>query len=130
MPVRSLHSSVMRWPSGETVDLAVRTWAEHLAQAELAVQAVGYFGSYARHEAAVGSDVDVLVITDRLIPIRQRLGGAWAIEHFPVPADVLVYDPPQWQALADADLRFYRMLRDKTVWGVGHRHKVARPTEN
>jgi hypothetical protein len=108
----------MRWPSRDAVDTAVRDWSQRLVQAESAVVAVGYFGSYARGDATVGSDVDLIVITDRPIPIHQRLGGPWVTEHFPVPAEILVYDHQQWQALIESDSRFYRTLRDEAVWVV------------
>lgn len=47
MPVRSLSSSVLKWPDVQTVDLAVRRWAEHIAQHRTDVLRLGYFGSYA-----------------------------------------------------------------------------------
>jgi len=47
MPVRSLHSSVLPWPTREQVDRAVREWAARLAEREPELVALGYFGSYA-----------------------------------------------------------------------------------
>jgi hypothetical protein len=108
----------MGWPEPETVDAAVRAWAKRLVEAAPAVQSVGYFGSYARGEASVGSDADLVVITNAAIPPEQRVGGPWAVEHLPVPAEVVVYDRGQWQALVASDSRFYRTLRDETVWVV------------
>jgi predicted nucleotidyltransferase len=65
MPVRSLSSSVLVWPDAAEVARAVRTWAENLSKTEPAVQRVGYFGSYARGDWGVGSDVDLVVLVDR-----------------------------------------------------------------
>lgn len=48
MPVRSLSSSMLRWPDRETVDRAVRRWAEEVARRKPEVVRIGYFGSYAR----------------------------------------------------------------------------------
>lgn len=119
MPVRSLNSSVMRWPSGDEVDAAVRTWARRLSGAEPSVRAIGYFGSFARGASSVGSDVDLVVITERSVPLHERVGEPWAVDRLPVPAEVLVYNRRQWQALADSESRFYRTLRDETIWVVG-----------
>jgi hypothetical protein len=62
MPVRSLTSSALRWPDAETVHRAALAWAVALAQSEPAIVAIGYFGSYARGDAGVGSDLDLVVL--------------------------------------------------------------------
>ena len=64
MPVRSLSSSVLKWPNKQTVDLAVRLWAEKVSKEREDVQKIGYFGSYARDDWGVGSDLDIIVILD------------------------------------------------------------------
>jgi predicted nucleotidyltransferase len=48
MPVRSLSSSVLRWPDAQTVDHAVREWAQKVVRHREDVLRIGYFGSYAR----------------------------------------------------------------------------------
>ena len=62
MPMRSSRSSVLVWPSRDEVDAAVRRWAAAERQRHPALQAVGYFGSYARGDHGVGSDVNLVVI--------------------------------------------------------------------
>lgn len=47
MPVRSLSSSVLRWPDAEVVDRAVRHWAQEIAHKRPGIIRIGYFGSYA-----------------------------------------------------------------------------------
>ena len=64
MPVRSLNSSVMKWPDRETVHQAIEVWAKRLQDAQPNVQQVGYFGSYARGDWGVGSDVDVVLVVE------------------------------------------------------------------
>lgn len=44
MPVRSLASSVLKWPDKRTVDQAVKTWAERLASANPHIRGIAYFG--------------------------------------------------------------------------------------
>ena len=58
MPVRSLTSSVLRWPDSQTVDQAVRRWAEKVVRQRQHVVRIGYFGSYARGDWGVGSDTE------------------------------------------------------------------------
>jgi len=47
MPVRSLRSSVLRWPDAETVGAALRQWARGAGRQHPIINRVGYFGSYA-----------------------------------------------------------------------------------
>lgn len=48
MPVRSLNSSVLRWPDARAVEAALQHWAKTTAQTHPEVLRIGYFGSYAR----------------------------------------------------------------------------------
>ena len=51
----------------------------------------GYFGSYARGDWGVGSDVDVLVLVRVCQTPFERRGILWNAMDLPVHADVLVY---------------------------------------
>ena len=53
MPVRSLSSSVLRWPDIRAVDEATRRWAVEEVGRRKGVLRVGYFGSYARGDWGV-----------------------------------------------------------------------------
>jgi predicted nucleotidyltransferase len=123
MPVRSLSSSVMVWPSAEKVYRAAREWAERLAQADRNVLAVGYFGSYARGDWGVGSDLDLVVIIDvGVAPGRlgqSQLSLPWGVDSLPVPAELVVYSAEEWNDLRRSNLRMGQVLRDETVWLVG-----------
>ncbi len=119
MPVRSLNSSLMRWPGRDDVDVAARGWAQQLSDADSRVIAVGYFGSYARGEAGVGSDLDLVVIIDAPVSRGLRAGAAWKLEHLPVAADLLIYSSSEWAQLAASESRFYRTLCDEVVWLCG-----------
>ena len=119
MPVRSLSSSVLRWPDGRTVLAAARQWARDLADRAPDVLAVGCFGSYARGDAGVGSDLDLVVIVDREQGAVDPRDEAWAVEHLPVPAERLVYTARQWGELRQGNSRFYRALLREALWLVG-----------
>jgi len=109
----------MRWPDAETVRRAAADWAQALARSEPGVVAVGYFGSYARGDASVGSDLDLVVLLrESALPFERR-AVPWPSEHLPVPADVLAYTLAEWEALPERRSRFARVLREETVWLVG-----------
>src|SRR5688572_21807772 len=121
MPVRSLTSRVMRWPDADTVRRAAAAWAATQAAREPAVVAVGYFGSYARGDAGVGSDLDLVVLLrDSPVPFERRT-IAFPAESLPVPADLLAYTLAEWHGLMEGGARFARTLAAETVWLVGTR---------
>lgn len=99
MPVRSLASSVLRWPDRDEVDRAIRAWAADLAAAHASVTRVGYFGSYARGDWGVGSDVDLLVVVGRSPDSFPRRAAAFDATRLPVPADLLVYTEEEWKSM-------------------------------
>ncbi len=77
MPVRSLSSSVLKWPDHESVSQKLRVWVEEILRNRTDIVSVGYFGSYARGDWGVGSDLDLLIIVRIAAEIRQtfrRLG--------------------------------------------------------
>ncbi len=115
MPVRSLSSSVLKWPNTQIVDHAARQWAERLARVRTHVRRIGYFGSYARGDWGVGSDLDLIVIVDHASASFERRAAEWDTTELPVPADVLVYTQEEWEALQQQK-RFYQTWLDEVVW--------------
>jgi predicted nucleotidyltransferase len=79
-------------------------FARHVTRARgtPSVVAVGYFGSYARGDWGVGSDLDLVVIFE---------ASAEPFERRAVPMDLLVYTRAEWTRLASRP-------RD-VVWLVG-----------
>ena len=116
MPVRSLNSSVLVWPDRDQVDRAARTWASTEAARRPQLRQLGYFGSYARGDWGVGSDLDlVAVVTDSPEPFADRALG-WSLTSLPVPAEILVYTDAEWCTLLARADRFARTLQEETVW--------------
>ncbi|MDP3775390.1 MAG: nucleotidyltransferase domain-containing protein [Gemmatimonadales bacterium] len=100
MPVRSLGTAVLVWPDAATVRKAALRWAEDLRRADESVAAVGYFGSYARGDWGVGSDLDlVVIVADSPLPFERR-AARFDATGLPVPADLLVYTRTEWESLA------------------------------
>ena len=115
MPVRSLTSPVLRWPDAPAVDRAVRRWAESLAQRRRDVVRIGYFGSYARGDWGVGSDLDVIIVVERSEQPFARRPADWDTTELPVPADLLVYTETEWESLP-REGRFSRTLQHEVTW--------------
>ncbi len=118
MPVRSLSSSVFRWPDAGTVDRALRHWAQEVRRKCRDILRIGYIGSYARGDWGVGSDLDVIIILKKCDqPFLQR-ASKWDTTSLPVPADVIVYTEEEWQTLSERGERFYRTAEEEAIWVV------------
>jgi predicted nucleotidyltransferase len=100
MPVRSLHSSVLRWPDRSTVEAAARQWARQVAAGRSDVVAVGWFGSYPAGNWGVGSDLDLVVVLEATLEPFERRAVGFDTTTLPVPADLLVYTRAEWERLA------------------------------
>ena len=115
MPVRSLSSFVFRWPNARTVDQAVHRWVKQVVQQRQDVVRIGYFGSYARGDWGVGSDLDLVIVVESSDQPFQRRAAKWDVMELPVPADVLVYTQREWQSLSQQG-RFYQTAMRETIW--------------
>lgn len=116
MPVRSLNSSVVKWPDLETVDRAVRLWVKQQLRFDDRILRAGYFGSYARGDWGVHSDLDlILIVRDDDRPFEER-SLAWDVLSLPVPVDLLVYTLDEWQSLLEKGGRFAREVEQEAVW--------------
>ncbi len=116
MPVRSLNSSVFKWPDRSEVDHAVRDWAHIAVNSREGIIKLGYFGSYARGDWGVGSDLDLVVIVDHAMEPFERRSLTWDLSPLPVPSELLVYTSMEWQSLRIEGGRFARTLGQETVW--------------
>jgi hypothetical protein len=79
---------------------------------------IGYFGSYARGDWGVGSDLDLVIIVEQDPEPFERRALAWDTTDLPVPADVLVYAKREWDAITQHG-RMGKTLQDETVWVYG-----------
>ncbi|MDH7578360.1 MAG: nucleotidyltransferase domain-containing protein [Bacillota bacterium] len=115
MPVRSLNSSVLKWPGKRTVDRAVRHWAEKIVRSRPDVLAIAYFGSYARGDWGVGSDLDlVMIVKESPGPFTER-ACEWDTTDLPVPVDLLVYTEDEWGSMKERN-RFREAVEKEGVW--------------
>ncbi len=116
MPVRSLRSSVLRWPDRSAVEAALRVWAAEQAAARPELRRLGYFGSYATGNWGVGSDLDLVAVVGTCPrPFTER-GRDWDVTALPVPAEILVYTQAEWEAVLARGDRFARVMATEVVW--------------
>ena len=116
MPVRSLSSSVLVWPDRAQVDQAVRAWVAETTGRHPKLLRLGYFGSYARGDWGVGSDLDLVAIVEKASERFERRSLRWDLSAFPVPAELLVYTEDEWRRLQAEGGRFARVLAREAVW--------------
>ncbi|MGC8890664.1 MAG: nucleotidyltransferase domain-containing protein, partial [bacterium] len=64
MPVRSLNSSVLKWPTYEEVIYKLKEWIKEVIEKRNDVLKIGFFGSYARGDFGIGSDLDLIIIVE------------------------------------------------------------------
>ena len=115
MPVRSLNSSVLKWPDRSAVDKAIRQWSKKVGSTKHGIEQIGYFGSYARGDWGVGSDLDIVIIVGNSDKPFEARGREWNTAELPVPADVLVYTREEWQSLIEQS-SFLRTIAAETIW--------------
>ena len=116
MPVRSLISPVLKWPDLATVDRAARIWAGEMAAQHPELIQAGYFGSYARGDWGVGSDLDLLAVVTFSPEPCERRALSWDQSRLPVPADLLIYTEEEWQRLQAQGGRFAQTVAREAVW--------------
>ena len=116
MPVKSLNSSVLKWPDQNTIDQAVRLWSNEQGRHRPELKQLGYFGSYARGDWGVGSDLDLIAIVDDTEEPFERRALNWELNGFPVPAELLVYTAKEWNQMLKRNARFIRVINKEAIW--------------
>jgi len=116
MPVRSLNSSVLKWPDQSEVHRAVRSWAAAETKRRTDIARLGYFGSYARGDWGVGSDLDLIALVDETSLPFERRAVDWRLECLPIPCEILIYTHDEWHRLSNQNTRFARMLKSEVIW--------------
>ncbi len=116
MPVRFLNSSILKWPDLDTVNSAVREWAVEEYKRHEGLIRLGYFGSYARGDWGVGSDLDLVAVVRSASEPFERRANHWDLCSLPVPAEILIYTMDEWYRLMADEGRFARTLKHETKW--------------
>jgi predicted nucleotidyltransferase len=122
MPVRSLTSPVLKWPDAKVVARAVAQWAEKVARSRPEVMRIGFFGSYARGDWGVGSDLDLVIIVAAARQPFEMRPSAFDTLELPVHTDILVYTQEEWDSLKQ-ERTFFQKLDRETVWVYPHHNQ-------
>jgi hypothetical protein len=94
----------------------VTAWAAELRRTRPSLMRVGVFGSYGRGTAAVGSDLDLLLIDAQASgPQHQRLRH-WPLERLPLSCDALVLTPAELEQLLAGPSRMAQELQSDLRW--------------
>jgi predicted nucleotidyltransferase len=107
---------VFKWPDAQEVDQAVRAWASEVGRRNRKVVRIGYFGSYARGDWGVGSDLDIIAVVEDSDAAFERRSLAWDLTPLPVQAELLMYTKDEWEKLQVEGARFVRTLQHETIW--------------
>jgi predicted nucleotidyltransferase len=107
---------VLKWPDAAAVEQALRGWAQREWRARPELVRLGVFGSYARGDAGVGSDLDLVAVVRASSEPFARRGVAWDLTSLPVPAEILVYTDQEWQAMQRRGGRFAEVIARETRW--------------
>lgn len=116
MPVRSLNSSVLKWPDEKSVVNSLKEWVEEIAKSQRDIKKVGYFGSYSRGDWGVGSDLDVIIVMkNTAIPFDKR-SEKWDLSKIPVPVDLLIYTEDEIEKMKNSNAKFYKIVEEEVKW--------------
>jgi predicted nucleotidyltransferase len=107
---------VLKWPNREQVDRAVRDWIRTESVRHAGLCRLAYFGSYARGDWGVGSDLDLVALVKESAkpPVLRNL--SWDLGRLPVHADLLVYTLAEWDQLMAGKSRLARTLEREAIW--------------
>jgi predicted nucleotidyltransferase len=114
MPVRSLHSSVKKWPGRTEVFEAFRAWAYNQMKHRSDIGRIGCFGSLVNGTWGVGSDIDIIIILSKSDMPSFRRSIEWDTTSLPVSADIVVLT--EQESKNPTSPRFRRVLEQEVVW--------------
>jgi uncharacterized protein len=116
MPVRSLNSPVLKWPRREEVEKALLQWLKKRMTTAPEIIKLGYFGSFAKGNWGVGSDLDLIAIIEDSTIAFERRPLTWNFDMLPVPTDILIYTKKEWQDMRDKGGKFVDMIEKEAIW--------------
>jgi predicted nucleotidyltransferase len=106
---------VLKWPDQKKVLQALKHWVENLVKTRCDIVQIGYFGSYARGDWGVGSDLDLVIIVDQTDKPFELRSAEFDTLELPIPTDVLVYTLEEWYLLRSRRA-FFQTLSQKITW--------------
>lgn len=106
----------MKWPNESEVHRKLEQWAQKLRTSHPEVARIGYYGSYATGEWGVGSDLDLIIVAANVESRPELRGLDYPTEKLPVPTELRVFSPEEFDELRDRGDRFAEVLSEEVVW--------------
>jgi hypothetical protein len=94
----------------------VREWAAEITAQHPELVKLGYFGSYARGDWGVGSDLDLIAIVSESETQFSERPLAWDLLKLPVPAEIVVYTLAEGQKMQAEGRRLAQVVANEAVW--------------
>jgi predicted nucleotidyltransferase len=94
----------------------VQLWSAEQGRRLPELKRLGYFGSYARGDWGVGSDLDLIAIVDEAAESFERRALHWNLNDLPVQAEIIVYTTQEWADLQKQGNRFSRTINREIIW--------------
>jgi predicted nucleotidyltransferase len=107
---------MLTWSDRETVEQALRQWLVQEVGHHPELVRLGYFGSYARSDWGVGSDLDLIAIVHDTDKSFEHRALTWNLNVLPVPTELLVYTQKEWEKLMRECSRFAETISREAVW--------------
>lgn len=114
MPVRSLHSSILKWPDKELIIKQAAAWATKTGQADANIISIKCFGSIMDERWGVGSDVDILVHVKYSNKNFISRSLDYNVSEIDIPVDILVYTQDELDSLEKDGHRFFSVIKEKS----------------
>ncbi|WP_211205275.1 nucleotidyltransferase domain-containing protein [Pseudothermotoga thermarum] len=91
-------------------------WAKTIVEKRNDIVKIGYFGSYARGDWGVGSDLDVVIIVkDSKLPFEKR-AVEFDTTQMVVPVDLVVYTQLEFEKMKASGSSFIKMIEKEVQW--------------
>jgi uncharacterized protein len=98
------------------VEEALQAWLTREVRRHPDLLRLGYFGSYARGDWGVGSDLDLIALVSEADEPFESRALSWDLNPLPVPTELLVYTEPEWCRLLESRSRFAETVMQQAVW--------------
>jgi predicted nucleotidyltransferase len=95
---------------------SLAAWAETSAAQHPELLRLGCFGSFARGDWGVGSDLDLVAVVEQSDKPLERRSVDWDLTGLPVPADLLIFTQEEWERLQAEGGRFARTVTREAMW--------------
>jgi len=91
---------------------ALSEWAERAGNEN--TKRIGFIGSYARGDWGVGSDLDIVVVVDKVYEPFENRSRSYDTTDLPVPTDLLVFSEEELRTHPSERLR--GEIESTAVW--------------